>query len=179
MKVAITQRQTTINNITYDCLEQGWYKLFCNHTIIPVPNIDAIPIKSDLLVLSGGNLTPARLKTELTHYRYALANNIPIIGVCHGAFLINQLHQGINASINNHHSVSHHIDMENRTYKVNSYHKTSIKHLGVCLDAIGWHTNSIEAFRHKFLPIWGIVWHPERMEIPVLPSDLWNLIYGN
>jgi len=29
-----------------------------------------------------------------------------------------------------------------------------------------------EAFRHKSLPVFGIVWHPERMLDPVLPDDV-------
>jgi gamma-glutamyl-gamma-aminobutyrate hydrolase PuuD len=35
---------------------------------------------------------------------------------------------------------------------------------------------TIEAFRHKNRKVWGIVWHPERMEKAVLPNDLRSFI---
>jgi len=35
---------------------------------------------------------------------------------------------------------------------------------------------SIEAFRHKNRKLWGLVWHPERMQDPVLPDDLRSFI---
>jgi gamma-glutamyl-gamma-aminobutyrate hydrolase PuuD len=31
---------------------------------------------------------------------------------------------------------------------------------------------TIEAFKHQALPIYGIVWHPERMDVPVLPEEV-------
>ena len=33
-----------------------------------------------------------------------------------------------------------------------------------------------EAFKHKTLPIYGMLWHPERMENPVLPPEVKKLL---
>ena len=63
MKIAISQRQVEINGFVYDCLEQGWYHLFVNHEIIPLPNLSNISIDVDMLVLSGGETTEDRLFT--------------------------------------------------------------------------------------------------------------------
>jgi len=41
------------------------------------------------------------------------------------------------------------------------------------LEPIAWDLqDNIEGFKHKDKQIWGLVWHPERMVKPVLPSDL-------
>ena len=68
--------------------------------------------------------------------------------------------------------------MEGQTHNVNSYHKTCIEELGNDLDPIAWNGKHVEAFKHKTKPIWGLLWHPERMDIPVLPKELEDLIYG-
>lgn len=178
MKIGITQRQVAINDIVYDCLEQGWFYMLGDHELIALPNLVYIDVDIDLLILSGGNTSEARYQTELNCCAWALERNIPILGVCHGAFFLNELNSGTNSTVENHYNTSHEIIMEGQTHTVNSYHTTSIEELGNDLDPIAWAGNHIEAFKHKDLPIWGVVWHPERMDIPVLPSDLRELIYG-
>lgn len=178
MKIAISQRQIEINGIVYDCLEQGWYHLFVNHEIIPLPNLSNIAIDVDMLVLSGGENTEDRYQTEVACSLWAIENDIPILGVCHGAFLLNYLHSGINAKdIKNHHNTEHEIRMEGKTYTVNSYHHMAIDELGIDLDPIAHCDAMVEGFKHRNRDIWGLVWHPERMDVPVLPSDLKDLIY--
>lgn len=178
MKIAITQRQTTINGIVYDCLEQGWYRLFKDHDICLVPNVVDVIIDADMLVVSGGNETEQRYKTELTVCDWAMRNNKPILGVCHGAFFLNFAFGGINAEIQGHRNVEHDVIMEGKTYTVNSYHDVCIYQLASTLISVAETKENPEAFKHKEYPIWGLVWHPERMEDPVLPSDIRKLIYG-
>jgi gamma-glutamyl-gamma-aminobutyrate hydrolase PuuD len=36
--------------------------------------------------------------------------------------------------------------------------------------------DSIEAIKHKYKSIYGIVWHPERMKEPVLPNDVRSIL---
>jgi gamma-glutamyl-gamma-aminobutyrate hydrolase PuuD len=177
MKIGITQRQVAINDIVYDCLEQGWFYMLNDHELIVLPNLVHIDVHIDLLILSGGNDSEARYQTELNCCTWALEHDIPIIGVCHGAFFLNELNSGTNSSIEGHHNTLHEITMEGRTRKVNSYHTTCIKELGNDLEPIAWCDDQIEAFKHKTKSVWGLVWHPERMEIPVLPKELENLIY--
>ena len=87
MKIGITQRQISINDIPYDCLEQGWFRLLQQHEIIIIPNLINLDLDLDMLVFSGGDTTEDRHLTELHCYHYALETGIPVLGVCHGAFL--------------------------------------------------------------------------------------------
>lgn len=178
MKIAITQRQVSINNIVYDCLEQSWYKLFAEHEIISIPNLDNIDIEVDMLVLSGGETTEARYQTEFACCAWAIQHSVPILGVCHGAFFLNHLYNGKNASTVGHHNTHHTIRMEGQDHMVNSYHTMQIHELGDDLTPIAHCDAVVEGFKHKHLDVWGVVWHPERMEKPVLPGDLREIIYG-
>lgn len=178
MKVAITQRQTEINGITYDCLEQGWYRLFKDHDIQIIPNLIHVTVDADMLVVSGGNETSQRYKTELTVCDWAMRNGIPILGVCHGAFFLNYAFGGVNTEVKGHRNVEHTVLLEGASPTVNSYHDICIYELGEALVPLAYAGDQVEAFKHKQLPIWGLAWHPERMEEPVLPSDLRKLIYG-
>ena len=178
MNIVITQRQTTINNIVYDCLDPDWYRFLDQHTIIPMPNIVDVDFNADLLILSGGNDTNARLATEQNCYDIAVSKNIPIIGICRGAFMLNQLYNGANRPLDGHRNVDHIIEMEGETFTVNSYHDMGIYLIGDDIEVIADSEDGIEAFKHATLPHWGIVWHPERMLDPVLPKDLKDLLNG-
>lgn len=179
MKIGITQRQVAINNIVYDCLEQGWYNLFKHHEVIPIPNLINIDLDIDMLVISGGEFTEDRYATELNCYCYAVKKNIPVLGVCHGAFFLNNLYGGRHKDIAEHHNTVHTIKMDDKMRMVNSYHRIAISALGDNLTAIAYtDDNDVEGFRHIILPVWGLVWHPERMNTPILPLELQELIYG-
>jgi putative glutamine amidotransferase len=180
MKIAITQRQLEINGFVHDCLDPNWYKLFKGHELIIIPNLIDIDLDIDLdmLVISGGNHTEARYKTELVVCDWAMRNSIPILGVCHGAFFLNYAFKGIDAKVEGHRGKDHPVIMEGQEYIVNSYHDICIYELGRDLKPIARTDDHIEAFKHKDLPIWGIVWHPERMDTPVLPSDIRKLLRG-
>jgi len=171
MKIAISQRQTIINDRTYDCLEHTWHKTFKGHDIYPIPNIVHLDLECDLLVLSGGENTQERFLTEINCYNYAMVTNIPILGVCHGAFLLNYVYDGLNKEVKGHQNTTHDIEMEGETFQVNSYHEAGIYTLGKTLDIVATDPDgNIEAFKHNTLEHWGIVWHPERMEEPLFPS---------
>jgi len=176
MKIAITQRQVSINNFVYDCLEQGWYDLFSKHEIIPIPNLGNVDIEVDMLVLSGGETTESRYQTEFSCCAWAAQHRIPILGVCHGAFFLNHLYNGKNVNTVGHHNTEHLIRLEGRDYTVNSYHRIQIDELGDDLNPIAQCDAVVEGFKHKNLDVWGVVWHPERMKVPVLPSELRELI---
>jgi putative glutamine amidotransferase len=180
MKIAITQRQIEINGFVHDCLDPNWYKLFKGHELIIIPNLIDIDLDIDLdmLVISGGNHTEARYKTELVVCDWAMHNSIPILGVCHGAFFLNYAFKGIDAKVEGHRGKDHAVIMEGQEYIVNSYHDICIYELGRDLKPIARTDTHIEAFKHKDLPIWGRVWHPERMDDPVLPADIKELLRG-
>lgn len=177
MKIAITQREIVHNNITYDCLEQGWHGLFNSHQLVPIANVSNTETDFDMLILSGGNATPNRTHTETVYYNIALLKGVPILGVCHGAFFINELHGGINKAIEGHQNTAHRVEFDGMTDYVNSFHTNSIAALG--RDLMPWatcsHDGTVEAFKHSQLPIWGVVWHPERAE-GFIPYELGDLL---
>jgi putative glutamine amidotransferase len=101
----------------------------------------------------------------------------PIVGFCHGAFAVNDLSGGINGYIDGHVQTEHEIIMDNKIHTVNSYHGQSIQKLGPDMETIAMDMDgNIEAFRHKTLPIYGVVWHPERMNNSVLPKDIERIL---
>lgn len=174
MRIALTQRQYEINSIVHDCLDPRWYKFFSPHDVVSIPNVDGMNIRLDsmidILVITGGGETKSRSRTEHTVFAQAVKRGIPILGVCHGAFFINYLYDGINAPLEGHREVEHLIFMGEQVFEVNSYHDMGIYELGEDLKPTAFtKNNEIEAFKHKELPIWGILWHPERMKNPVLP----------
>ena len=120
MKIAISQRQTIINDRTYDCLEHTWHKTFKGHDIYPIPNIVHLDLECDLLVLSGGENTQERFLTEINCYNYAMVTNVPILGVCHGAFLLNYVYDGLNKEVKGHQNTTHDIEMEGEIIKINN-----------------------------------------------------------
>jgi putative glutamine amidotransferase len=177
MKIAISQREIVHNNITYDCLEQGWHSLLNRHQLVPIPNTSNIETDFDMLILSGGNATPSRTHTETIYYNIALLKGVPILGVCHGAFFINEQHGGINKPIEGHKNTAHEIEIDGVIEYTNSFHTNSIALLG--RDLMPWatctHDATVEAFKHSQLPIWGTVWHPERAE-GFLPLELSEML---
>lgn len=178
-KIAVTQTQMEYNSVTYDCLDPRWYPFLAPNLVIPVPNLPEIELDIDVLILSGGKHSPARTQCEIRQWTECLKYDIPIIGVCHGAFFLNYLYDGLNKEINNHRGEDHEIILENEKVTVNSYHDTGIFTLGKELEPIATCVNdgSIEAFKHESMKMWGLLWHPERMKVPVLPTEVRELLY--
>jgi gamma-glutamyl-gamma-aminobutyrate hydrolase PuuD len=178
MKIAVTQNETTINGRVYDCLEPNWYDFLAGHEIVVVPNIGSFDLSADLIVFSGGRNIANRRATEVACYDYAIANNIPMLGICHGAFFLNYMLGGKNGKIDGHWRTEHTIMMEDSTHTINSYHRLCLEELGPDTLAIASTDSHCEGFKHTSKSIWGIVWHPERMAIPVLPKDIKELLNG-
>jgi N5-(cytidine 5'-diphosphoramidyl)-L-glutamine hydrolase len=181
MRILISQRDVRIppSFFTFDALERSWYDFLSGHDLIPVPNLGRIDrdVDFDCLVLTGGPDSIERNQTENLLFSLALERNKPIIGFCHGAFAINDLTDGINGYIDGHVQTDHEIIMDNKIYTVNSYHGQSIDKLGPDMEKIAMDLGGYtEAFKHKYKPIYGIVWHPERMNEPVLPNDVRSIL---
>lgn len=186
MRILISMRDIRIppNNFLFDCLERSWYDFLGIHHLIPHANTIKIDesIEFDCLVLTGGPDSYARNMTENNLFLHAIKNKKPIIGICHGAFVVNELSGGRNDTdrslIPVHEQSEHEITMDGKKVIVNSYHGQTIKQLGPQMVPIAIHEpdQTIEAFKHKALPVYGIVWHPERMEVPVVPEEVANIL---
>ena len=110
MLLGLTQRVVVTPDILErrDCLDQMWSKFLARigFRILPVPNnlknpISWIsPFEVNGLVLTGGNdlshvessltIAPERDRTEFMLLDWAVKKNIPVIGVCRGAQIMNQ-----------------------------------------------------------------------------------------
>lgn len=183
MKIAISQREITLQNpqgmtLVFDGLERNWAKFLLGHTIIAVPNVvDIDHLEFDCLLLTGGPDSVARHLTENALYAVAYTRGLPIIGVCHGAFAINDIAGGYNGTCQGHAGTTHKVTLDEKDYTVNSYHSQSIEILGDGFVATGFDEDGmIESFKHNTRPIYGIVWHPERMDDPVVPVDVRTLL---
>ena len=176
MNIAITQREITIRGWTYDCTQQDWFDFLGQHTLWTIPNNAPFNLtEADCLFVSGGTGSERRDRTESMAIQ--LFADKPVVGVCHGAFFMNELFGGTNSTIEGHQGTEHTIEMESKVYQVNSYHTELIETLADCLEPIAWDMDgNVEGFRHKTRPLWGIVWHPERMKTPVLPKAVEELL---
>lgn len=180
MKIAISQQDIAVPSRAWpgDALERAWHIFLRKHQLIPIPNIGDIPpwLDCDAVILSGGPFSVYRTLTEVALIKHALDQGLPLIGICHGAFVINEFLGGVNDSIDSHNGTMHDIILEGKPHQVNSYHGMNIARLAPDLEMIGHCDQTIEAFQHQSLPIWGIVWHPERQPNPVLPRDLRKIL---
>lgn len=184
MNIGLTQRIFYYNDIAYDCLEHGWQQLLGGHTLTSIannPEQDFTKLVKDLdfIIFTGGDASPLRLKTEIRLLTECYKQNKPILGVCHGALLINQLEEGVNVECENHYNIEHDVLMDDEIHTVNSFHQNKILQLADGFDVLATtRSGDIEAFKHRKRNIWGIIWHPERMINTVLPKDLERLLYG-
>jgi putative glutamine amidotransferase len=182
MNIGLTQRIFNHNNFVYDCLEHGWQQLLGGHTLTPIANnkeqdFEQLVKNLDIIIFTGGDASPQRLVTEIRLLTECYKQNKPMIGVCHGAFFINQMEEGVNEECEGHHNTEHNVIMHDKIYKVNSFHTNKITSLGKGYDIVATtEEGDIEAFKHNTRNIWGIVWHPERMEKTVLPQDVERLL---
>lgn len=183
MKIAISQREIVLQNaigdsLVFDGIERSWAKFLTGHTIIAVPNIvDIDHLDFDCLLLTGGPDSVARHLTENALYAVAYQRELPIVGICHGAFVINDIAGGYNGTCQGHIGTTHCVTLDGQEYTVNSYHSQSIELLGDDFVATGHDEDGmIESFQHSTRPIYGIVWHPERMDQPVVPDVVKQLL---
>lgn len=180
MKIAISQQDIAIpsRSWTGDALERAWHIFLPKHQLIPIPNTGILPIwlDCDAVILSGGPFSVYRTLTEVELIKYALKKDIPLVGFCHGAFVINEFLGGTNNTIDGHNGPMHEVEMEGQIHEVNSYHGMNIARLATDLDTLAVHDKTIEAFDHRSKSIWGIIWHPERQVDPVLPKNLRKIL---
>ncbi len=198
--IAITQRlvhHAEYDEIR-DCLDVRWAELLKTLGCLPVVLPSAYPpgdflgeTSVDGVIISGGNdlsavtpddaLSASRDRYETALLRSALDRGIPLLGVCRGAQLLAGFFGTSVTPVSGHVGVRHAVSPNpraasagrcSRSGLVNSYHQYGMHRvlppLVAMLTAVD---GTIEAFTHESLPVFGIMWHPER-EKPFSEDDL-------
>jgi gamma-glutamyl-gamma-aminobutyrate hydrolase PuuD len=178
LKIGLTQRIFYHKDRPYDCIEHGWYSYLCRHDLVFVPNNpnqDFLLLADhiDALIITGGDDSAVRRVTEIRLATLMMQSRKPILGVCHGAFMLTDMLGGTVDRCDDHMDTNHAVDYMGLRYQVNSHHSQAIKRLhstGYCLaqDEDG----NCEAWMDG--DIFGVVWHPERMQNPWTPPEIAN-----
>lgn len=174
-----------------DCLDQKWTTLLedLGYTPVVLPNsieavgeyLDALAL--DAVVLTSGNdllsvddptePAPERDRFEHAVIEHAIDDGLPVLGVCRGLEVVNAYFGGDLTDVVDHVACTHGVelldgedglDLPNRT-DVNSYHDYGIEQSDVGDDLVVLGTafdGTVELVTHESLPIWGMMWHPER-----------------
>lgn len=179
MFIAMTQRlvESSYKEVR-ECLASEWGEFFARHltSYLPLPLAYHIPFAQYApfvrgVILSGGNDLALFCDDELSHKRdryeravleYCVGHRVPVLGVCRGAQMIAQYFSCEIAPLQGHIG-EHSIDVQGRSYRVNSFHNYCVRSISSELKPIALASDaSIEAFRHRELPIFGVMWHIER-----------------
>ena len=181
MKIGLSQRILYHRGRAYDAIEHGWYSYLKGHTLTYIPNTleqDFVELADslDAFIITGGDDSAIRRTVELRLATAVMQRNRPVIGVCHGAFLLTDLLGGQVVDVQGHHSVEHSVEYFGEVQIVNSYHDLAIRQLhrtgtALCLD----NEHNVEAWIDGKLA--GVVWHPERMANPWLPDEIEDLLF--
>ncbi|MEZ4752929.1 MAG: gamma-glutamyl-gamma-aminobutyrate hydrolase family protein [Bdellovibrionota bacterium] len=204
-KILVTQRLESIKAYgeVRDQLDVAWHKLLAEagYLCVPFPShVEIQPfieaIKPDGLILSGGNdlaalndnlLNRKRDQVETELLNTFKSKNLPVLGVCRGAQFIAHQFGAELEKVDGHVTCSHELEVLEgniltpllKCNKVNSYHNFAITSLkapliptAICSD------KTIEAFEHQTLPIYGILWHPERGETESTSFSILQMIFG-
>ena len=185
MRVALTMRVIQVQGHTEarDALSRDWIRLAGQWGLSPLLIPNGLPdpagylgaLAPDLLILTGGDDlgdTPERDATEAALIDAALEHDLPILGVCRGLQMINHHFGGSTERVEGHVANDHAVrlsgalaDLHGPETVVNSYHDHGIAAAGLAddlkplaFDAEG----HVEAAGHRHLPIFGLMWHPER-----------------
>jgi putative glutamine amidotransferase len=145
-----------------------------------------------LLILSGGNdingyngndsLVLERDTYEHNLIKKWIAEGKPILGICRGTLLLNLYYNGTISKCTMHDKVTHIVtDQNNNKHEVNSHHRHKIETLANKLNATTVaYDDTIESFQHKTLPIYGLMWHPERQQLEgneyYLPDNIKDIL---
>ena len=185
-KIGITQRVLNFENQSIDKLDDEWLDFLdkCNIDFELIPNDNKIINENYLkkfsgIILSGGNSlvscggdAPNRDQVEKKIFRWAIKKNVPILGVCRGMQVIQEVYGLKLKRVYGHVKKRQTIRVDDNLYRTNSYHNYGTKK--TCMDLKVFANSDdgvVKAFYVTNKKIVGIMWHPERMS-PFKDYDL-------
>lgn len=180
MKIGLSQRVLLHKNRAYDALEQGWYSYLKLHTLFPIANrpdqdFQELAEQLDCFIITGGDDSAIRRLTEIRLATAMMKLDKPVIGICHGCFLLTDILGGTVIDIVGHSDLEHTVNYFGELKTVNSYHTLSIKtpHKNAIVLA-----NDNQGRCEAWIDgkVAGIVWHPERMSTPWIPIEIEQLL---
>ena len=168
--ILISQRRDGVpnRNEERDGMDVRFASIFYELGFLPIPVCselyDAVgyieALKPDAILLSGGNdigEQPKRDALEVKLLNYAKDNGIPVLGICRGTQIINQYLGGTLLPLSGH-VASNHVLLGDWAITKDTI-SDKLKILAYTEDG------SVEVIQHKYLPWYGIMWHPERETI--------------
>lgn len=181
MKIGLTQRILVHNGQAYDATQHGWYSYLKGHTLVPIPNrldqdFEQLAVDLDVLIITGGDDSALRRTVELKLAGQMTLRRKPVVGVCHGAFLLADVLGGTVEDVIAHHNTEHEVLYFGDRYSVNSYHTLAITRLPERATPLAYDPEgNIEAWIDGTTA--GVVWHPERMKEPWIPDEIHSLLF--
>ncbi len=188
-KILITQRVEVLaeRQERRDALDQRWIDLVCLAGFEPVvvPNNETW-VKNHLatkdlpgLLLTGGNSlrsaggdAPERDLVEQLLFQKALAQGTPVLGVCRGMQVVLDHFGAVMQPVEGHVAQAQKIQIEGRDVVVNSFHDWGHTEVPGCFQIWAKADDGvIKAVKHNHMPVWGIMWHPERIQ-PFRSEDI-------
>ena len=180
LNIGLTQRILYHKGRAYDSIEHGWYPYLDGHTLSFIrnditQNFEEIADNLDLLIITGGDDPMLRRVVETRLATKMLSRNKPILGICHGAFLLTDLLGGQVTDTITHQNTSHSVWYFGEEKIVNSYHS-------LCINEPPSRATILAVDNEGYCESWiddkiaAVVWHPERMEVPWLPDEIEHLL---
>ena len=176
MKIGLTQRVLYQQGRAYDSIEHAWYGFLDGHKLFFIPNTldqDFVELTDqlDCLIITGGDDSAIRRATELKIASSMMMAFKPILGICHGAFMLTDVLGGEVGEVEGHSNTEHTVQYLGSDIVVNSHHNLAIQNLHSTGRVLATDSdNNVEAWIDGM--ICGMVWHPERMTNPFIPAEI-------
>lgn len=180
MNIGLTQRVLYHKGRAYDSIEHAWYKFLDGHKLFFIPNtleqdFAELTETIDCVIITGGDDSAVRRATELKLASAMMMSRKPILGICHGAFLLTDVLGGRVMPVDGHVDTRHEIDYHGRRIEVNSFHNQAITQTHHSATTLA---RDPEGNTESWIDggIAGIVWHPERMAAPFIPAEIQQIM---
>lgn len=187
-RIGISMRSSSAvgYNETRDAIARDWYRFMSELSIdydwMLLPNLgeDSVAYAKhwgiEAIILTGGDdigLDDSRDTTELLLLKHCIDNQMPVLGICRGAQLINHYFGGtlFRTDPHFHRARRHVVNLQgevpwwhgNYQGDVNSFHTMALAApLPEVLTSFITVGDDCEGVIHKSLNIVGVMWHPER-----------------